>query len=243
MSFKELVLEYRNNIKGGKDIFKQTDEYFLKDYFKNNKRFMTQPISIIPGKIYYFNYLTDCDNRYKQQHNTLDSGQLIREMCDVIGIEPKVVKMNDINSGGAQYIFKNQDFHYWYKIYKDSTCLYDKLMRFQRKYPISPGEIQFWTAEMWSLLWNLWLYGFETKVTKELDFSWATDSIDVYEKRPILHMAGVTEDLKTTLFYKGDYINVNPLDVLKNDINFFNYVDKTSTGFKYINEMKKIIQK
>ena len=59
MSFKELVLEYRNNIKGGKDIFKQTDEYFLKDYFKNNKRFMTQPISIIPGKIYYFNYLTD----------------------------------------------------------------------------------------------------------------------------------------------------------------------------------------
>jgi hypothetical protein len=56
-------------------------------------------------------------------------------------------------------------------------------------------------------------------------------------------MAGVTEDLKTTLFYKGDYINVNPLDVLKNDINFFNYVDKTSTGFKYINEMKKIIQK
>ena len=59
MSFKELILEYRNNIKGGKDIFKQTDEYFLKDYFKNNKRFMTPPISIIPGKIYYFNYLTD----------------------------------------------------------------------------------------------------------------------------------------------------------------------------------------
>jgi hypothetical protein len=190
-----------------------------------------------------FNYLTDCDNRYKQQHNTLDSGQLIREMCDVIGIEPKVVKMNDINSGGAQYMFKNQDFHYWYKIYKDSTCLYDKLMRFQRKYPISPGEIQFWTAEMWSVLWNMWWWEMDTKLTDELKFCWATDNISLCDTHPILHMAGVTEDLKTTLFYKGDYINVNPLDVLKNDINFFNYVDKTSTGFKYINEMKKIIQK
>ena len=39
------------------------------------------------------------------------------------------------------------------------------------------------------------------------------------------------------------YINVNPLDTLKNDINCFDYVDKTSSGFKYINEMKKIIQK
>jgi len=33
------------------------------------------------------------------------------------------------------------------------------------------------------------------------------------------------------------------LDMLKNDIEYFNYVDKTSTGVKYINEMKKIIQK
>lgn len=190
-----------------------------------------------------FNYLTDCDNRYKKQHNTLDSGQLIREMCDVIGIEPKVVKMNDVNSGGAQYIFKNQDYHYWFKIYKDSTCLYDKLMRFQRKYPISPGEIQFWTAEMWSVLWNMWWWEMDTKLTDELKFCWATDNISLCDTHPILHMAGVTEDLKTTLFYKGDYINVNPLDVLKNNFEFFEYVDKSSTGFKYINEMKKIIQK
>ena len=56
-------------------------------------------------------------------------------------------------------------------------------------------------------------------------------------------MAGVTENLKTTLFYKGDYINSNPLDKLKNDNGYFNYVDKKSTTYKYINEMKKIIQK
>lgn len=190
-----------------------------------------------------FNYLMDCDGRYKNQHPSLDQGQLIREMCDVIGVDPQLVKKNDINSGGAQYIFKNQNFHYWYKIYKDSTCLYDKLMRFQRKYPISPGEIQFWTAEMWSVLWNTWWWGMETRLTNELDFGWASDNISLCNSKPILHMAGITEKDKNDSFYKGDFINQNPLDLLKQNPNYFDYVKETSSTFKYINEMKKIIQK
>jgi hypothetical protein len=56
-------------------------------------------------------------------------------------------------------------------------------------------------------------------------------------------MAGVTEKEKDKSFYKGDFINQNPLELLKNDENYFNYVNKTSTTYKYINEMKKIIQK
>jgi hypothetical protein len=59
MSFKDLVLEYRDEIGANKNVFKETDEYFLKEYFKNDKKFLPQPISIIPGKIYYFNYSTD----------------------------------------------------------------------------------------------------------------------------------------------------------------------------------------
>jgi hypothetical protein len=190
-----------------------------------------------------FNYIMDCDGRYKEKHPQLDSGQLLREMCDIIGVEPSIVKKNDVNSGGAQYVFKKQDWQMWYKIYKESIGLYDKLMRFQRKYPISPGEIQFWTAEMWSVLWNQWWWNKETRITKELDFCWATDKIDTCDTNPILHIAGVTDDLKNTLFFKGDYINNNPIELLKNDIKYFNYVDKQSTTYKYINEMKKIIQK
>jgi hypothetical protein len=131
----------------------------------------------------------------------------------------------------------------WYKIFRESTGLYDKLMRFQRKYPISPGEIQFWTAEMWSVLWNMWWWNRETRITKELDFCWATDKIDTCYTNPILHMAGVTDNLKNTLFFKGDYINNNPIELLKNNVEYFDYVDKQSTTYKYINEMKKIIQK
>ena len=56
-------------------------------------------------------------------------------------------------------------------------------------------------------------------------------------------MAGITEKDKERLFYKGDFINKNPIELLKNDENHFNYVNNTSSTFKYINEMKKIIQK
>ena len=78
---------------------------------------------------------------------------------------------------------------------------------------------------------------------KELDFSWATDTITIYEKRPILHMAGVTDDLKTTKFYKGEYINVDPIEKIKENINHFDYVDLKSSTIKYIDNMKSYIQK
>jgi hypothetical protein len=96
---------------------------------------------------------------------------------------------------------------------------------------------------MWSLLWNLWNFNIETKITNELDFSWATDSVSMYNRKPILHMAGVTEDLKSSKFYKGEYINVNPLEKLKQNPKHFNYVDKNSSTIKYIEIMKSIIKK
>ena len=115
------------------------------------------------------------------------------------------------------------------------------MLSYHKRFPISPGEIQFWTAEMWSLLWNLWYFGIETKVVNDLSFSWATDSIDTYEKHPILHMAGVTQDLKDKKFFKGDFINVNPLEKLKSDINFFGYIESDSATRKYIDIMKRVV--
>jgi hypothetical protein len=89
----------------------------------------------------------------------------------------------------------------------------------------------------------MWNSGYETKITNELDFSWATDNIDIYNEKPILHMAGVTDNLKTTKFYKGDFINRNPIEDLINDNNFFNYVDKNSSTIKYIEVMKSFLEK
>jgi hypothetical protein len=190
-----------------------------------------------------YNYIMDCCNRYEKIHPTSEKGQLLQEMVDVIGVSIDCVKCNQENSGGGQYLIKNTDHNLWEKIYNDCTPLYNQMLDYQKRFPINPGEIQFWTAEMWSLLWNLWLHGHKTEITKELDFSWATDSIEIYEKRPILHMAGVTNDLKTTKFYKGDYINLDPIMKLKENPNYFDYIDSNSATIKYIDNMKSFIKK
>lgn len=190
-----------------------------------------------------YNYIMDCCNRYENQHPSSEKGQLISEMTNVIGVDVETIKENQENSGGGQYLFKNTNCELWDKIYKDSTKLYDQMMNYQKRFPINPGQIQFWTAEMWAVLWNLWLYNYKTKVISDFDFSWATDTIDIYNSKNILHMAGVTENLKTTKFYKGDYININPISKLKENENYFDYIEKTSSTIKYIENMKSYIKK
>ena len=164
-------------------------------------------------------------------------------MANVIGLDVELIKENRKNAGGGQYLIKNTNADLWDKIYRESTLLYDQMLDYQKRFPISPGEIQFWTAEMWSLLWNLWLHGYKTEITKELDFSWATDSIEIYKKRPILHMAGVTDDMKNRKFYKGEFISIDPIQKLKEDPNFFDFVENTSSTVKYIDNMKSYIKK
>lgn len=190
-----------------------------------------------------YDYIMDCCRRYESQHPTSEKGQLLKEMADTIGISVDIIKENQKNSGGGQYIIKNTDYKLWEKIYLDSFTLYNNMLIYQRKFPINPGQIQFWTAEMWSVLWNLWLHNFKTKVVNELSFSWATDNVDVYKKHPILHMAGVTDDLKKTKFYKGEYINIDPIEKLREDPTHFNYVDTKSSTIKYIEVIRSYIEK
>jgi hypothetical protein len=211
----------------------------------NFDELLNDNISYLSDTIGYigYEYIMDCCKRYEKQHPTTNQGQLLQEMCDIIGIDVNIVKDNQLNSGGGQYIIKNTDHKLWEKIYNDSTPLYSQMLDYQKRYPINPGQIQFWTAEMWSVLWNLWLYGIETKITKELDFSWATDNIDVYNKKPILHMAGVTDNLKLTKFYKGEYINIDPIQKLKETPNHFDYIDKNNATIKYIDVMKSFVEK
>jgi hypothetical protein len=209
------------------------------------EKMMNDDICYLSDTIGYigYDYIMDCCRRYESQHPTSEKGQLLKEMADTIGISVDLIKENQKNSGGGQYIIKNTDYKLWEKIYLDSFTLYNNMLIYQRKFPINPGQIQFWTAEMWSVLWNLWLNNFKTKVVNELSFSWATDSVDVYKKHSILHMAGVTDDLKKTKFYKGEYINIDPIKKLIEDPTYFNYVDTKSSTIKYIEVMRSYIEK
>jgi hypothetical protein len=208
-------------------------------------RLLDDDVSYLSDTIGYigYKYIMDCCERYEKNHPSSEKGQLIKEMADVIGIDVETIKINQENSGGGQYLIKNTTPELWKKIYEDCTPLYNQMLDYQKRFPISPGEIQFWTAEMWALLWNLWLSNHKTKITKELDFSWATDSIEIYEKRPILHMAGVTDDLKNRKFYKGEFINVDPIQKLIDEPTFFDFIEKTSSTIKYIDNMRSYIKK
>jgi hypothetical protein len=234
----------QSNPKFGELFFLHDADIIFKD-LPNFEGLLKDDICYLSDTIGYigYDYIMDCCNRYEQHHPTSEKGQLIKEMADIVGLEVDVIKQNQENSGGGQYLIKNTTCEMWDKIYKDSINLYNQMMDYQRRFPISPGEIQFWTAEMWAVLWNFWMYGLETKVTRELDFSWATDSITVYDKRPILHMAGVTDDLKNRKFYKGDFINVDPIEKLKNEPNCFDYIEKDSATLKYIDVMKSYLKK
>jgi len=53
----------------------------------------------------------------------------------------------------------------------------------------------------------------------------------------------VTDNLRATKFYKGDYININPISKLRENPNHFDYIDKDSSTIKYIDNMKSYIQK
>jgi len=213
---------------------------FLPDFdslLEDNISYLSDTIGYIGYK-----YIIDCCDRYEKQYPKSEKGQLLKEMAEVVGLDVDLIEKNQENSGGGQYIIKNTDYKVWDKIYKDCTPLYDQMLNYQKRFPINPGQIQFWTAEMWSLLWNLWLNGNNTKIVKELDFSWATDDIKKYEKHPILHMAGVTENLRDTKFYKGDYINKDPIETLNKNPRHFDYIDKNSSTVKYIELMKSFIK-
>jgi hypothetical protein len=137
------------------------------------------------------------------------------KMCEIVGIDPLIPKLLNHASGGAQYIVKNTNAEFWDKVETDSIKLYKYFCEVEHLY-IKKNEndypLQKWTAGMWSLLWNAWLFGHETIVDERIGFGWVTGNISEVEKYPILHNSGVTADSARSkkLFYKGEYTNKLP---------------------------------
>lgn len=194
---------------------------------------LTRPIdfnSMLHDKVWY---LSDTVGYIGTQYILSKGEDVYLKMCKVIGIDPLIPKLMNSNSGGAQHLVKNTTYEYWDKVEKDSIKLYTHLSEEEPKWKESVYPIQKWTAGMWSLLWNAWLFGHETKVDKRLDFCWATDPIFRWEQAPIFHNAGVTEDRKD-LFFKGTYIGKLPYDIKQES-----YSDK----FCSWNYVKEILEK
>lgn len=182
-------------------------------------------------------YLSDTVGYIGTQYVLTKGEDQYKEMCGIIGIDPLIPKLMNSNSGGAQHIVKNTTYEYWDKVELDSIKLYKYLSDKEPLWKEEGHPIQKWTAGMWSLLWNAWLFGHETKVDKRLDFCWATDKIDKWEQNPIFHNAGVTADRKD-LFFKGAHISSTPYSTI--DLESYS---KDHCSYNYVKEIIKTSKK
>jgi hypothetical protein len=86
---------------------------------------------------------------------------------------------------------------------------------------------------MWAVLWNLWLLNKDVKINKELDFSFATSSINEWYLKKIFHNAGAVDSNK--FFIKSQFISSTPFNKeLKADKNYcsFKYIQEIQNCFK-----------
>jgi hypothetical protein len=183
-------------------------------------------------------YGSDC--RWYIGHDYIISKgeDILDAMCNIVGIDKQLVKDNELNSIGAQYLMKGIDASFWEDVEKDSEKLFKDITDLNNqkiildKHTVNPGEpsqplyhpLQIWCADMWAVLWNGWKRGNQSICHNDLQFSWATSHIGEWDKYNINHNAGVVDN-KTGLFYKGLYQKTPPPKNLEiNDKNCsFNY--------------------
>jgi len=163
-----------------------------------------------------YEYLQACCKNIAADNPHIPTNELIVKMCDVVGIDISVVRDNEVNSGGAQYLLRGVDRAYWQKVYRDSIAiskLFDEYFIERRLPKCANDYIQIWTAGMWSYLWNLWWFEFDTAVHPEMQFLFSDASSS--EPASVLHMTGVREEQKHILYNKTDWWSKNPLTVQK----------------------------
>lgn len=184
-----------------------------------------------------YNYLRDKGNEYLAKYPDLPKDDIFNKMIEIIGIDSLTVKTSNSNSGGAQYLLKGITSEFWDEVYTKTEEMYKMFCGYVEKYPID-NEIQKWCTDMWCVLWIYWKSGHKTIVHPELNFSWATDNLEVYNSRNIFHLAGVTDEDSDDKFYKGDYATKNVfIEYLLNPY-IFDHVNPDSSTFPYVNTIK-----
>ena len=201
-----------------------TNSYINATYFESKEK------DVLPNKL--------------EEYKTRD---ILGEVMSLVGIEKDIAYDNNEHSGGAQYFLKDVDATFWNKVMNDSLLIRTYLQKVNRDFFENENKgFQSWCADMWGVLWNLWFRGQETKVIKEMNFSWATDPIERLEENTLFHNAGIVSPHNGTYhcFYKGKYHNGGDptqdahLDAILND----EQSQKYCTWF-YANKLKELKNK
>lgn len=179
-------------------------EFNLDKYLDDDINYLSDTNSYI-NATYFDSKVRDVKPDMLEEYKTID---VLDRTARLVGITREVCEANNNHSGGAQYLLKNLDAAFWFKMMNDCISIITYLRSVNKDYFESENKgFQAWCADMWSLLWNLWLRGQETKVIPEMAFAWATDSIDKLKTHTIFHNAGITNTIMdgAPCFYKGKY--------------------------------------
>jgi hypothetical protein len=158
------------------------------------------------------------------------SKEHMTQLCSLVGESNRVLSGYERAESthsviGAQYLFKDVDAAFFYKIAQDAWKLYQYATLIAKE----GNKCQVWCmGDMLSFLLNsIQRVGVErVRVPQDaiLDFTWATNSIEEYGKYAIVHMAGVTEE--SHQFNKQLYSQKPPWDPTMQD---FDYITNTQT--------------
>lgn len=164
------------------------------------------------------------DTRWYIGHDYIISKgeDVLDKMCEIVDIDKQIVKDNELNAIGAQYLMKGLTYEFWDNVEKDCERLFKEITELNNekiqldRHTMGPDEarqpyhpIQIWCADMWAVLWNGWKLGNETICHPQLEFSWATSTEADWNRLNIFHNAGVT-NASSGLFYKAEYMNELP---------------------------------
>lgn len=183
---------------------------------------------LIMGPFLYDDKWYGSDTRFYISHDYIISKgkDVLDRMCKLVDIKKSVVKKNELNCIGAQYLMKKIDWVFWENVERDSEILFKEISELNiKKKQENPHyhELQIWCADMWAVLWNGWKLGVQTVVHDDFNFAWATSHVRDWEKCYIYHNAGATGMIKG-MFFKSEYMDKYPYNVeLDLDKSFSSY--------------------
>ena len=221
----------------------RTEIHFDAIFYHDSDIVFTKPISewITEEMIMDENWYGSDTRWYIGHDYIISKGEdILSEMCRLVDIDKEIVKENELNSIGAQYIMKGIDYTFWDNVEKDSEVLFKQitdLNNFKKRLNPTYHELQIWCSDMWAVLWNGWKLGNKTICHKNLAFSWGTSQEKDWNEMNIMHNAGVTNST-SGLFYKAAYMNELPynknLDIKPNTASWYYWNEIQETAKKSV---------
>ena len=220
-----------------------TDKFDLSEFLEDDINYLSDTNSYINAK-YFDSKIKDVLPEKLEEYKTRD---VLAEVTSLVGITREICEANNEHSGGAQYLLKNIDGAFWEKVIGDCINIRRYLQNVNKQFfKDENAGFQSWCADMWAVLWNIWMREQETKVIKELDFAWAPDPIEKLKTHSIFHNAGITGDYMDNcpMFYKGKYHQgANPFNDSHLMTVYNNETSKKKCTYFYVSKLLKLNNK